>query len=181
MSIMTLWQPILATAVLVFVAGSVIWMAMPWHKTDWSKTSDEEGVRNALKGLAPGQYSVPHCADMADMNSPEIQQKMKDGPIAFITVSQSGSPNMGPPLVMMFIYNLAVAVLAAYFVSRFSSVGADYMSNFRIASAVTFIAYGLAYVQESIWFARPWSTTLKSFLDAAIYAGVTGGVFGWLA
>lgn len=181
MSIMTLWQPILATAVLVFVAGSVIWMAMPWHKTDWNRTADEDGVRNALNGLAPGQYSVPHCADMDAMKNPDIQQKMKDGPIAFITVSPPGAPNMGGPMVMMFIYNLAVAVLAAYFVSRFASVDADYMTNFRIASAVTFIAYGFAYVQESIWFGRPWSTTLKSFLDAAIYAGVTGGVFGWLA
>ena len=181
MSIMTLWQPILATAVLVFVAGAVIWMAMPWHKTDWSKTADEEGVRSALKGLSPGQYSVPHCADQSDMQSPVIQQKMKDGPIAFITVLPSGVPNMGPQLVMMFLYNLFVAVLCAYFVSRFGSADADYMANFRIASAVTFIAYGVASVQDSVWFGRPWSSTLKNFLDAAIYAGVTGGVFGWLS
>ena len=54
MSIMTLWQPILLSAVLAFIAGSVIWMAMPWHKSDWSKVSDEEGARAALRGLAPG-------------------------------------------------------------------------------------------------------------------------------
>ena len=57
MSIMTLWQPILLSAVLAFIAGSVIWMFMPWHKNDWIKVPDEEGVRNALRGLAP----VPPC------------------------------------------------------------------------------------------------------------------------
>ena len=35
--------------------------------------------------------------------------------------------------------------------------------------------------EESIWFGRSWSMTLKTFLDALIYAVLTGGVFGWLA
>ena len=88
---------------------------------------------------------------------------------------------MTPNLVQMALYNVFVAILCAYFVSRFAPVGADYMAIFRISSAVAFIAYGVAYIQESIWFARPWSSALKSFLDAFIYAGITGGVFGWLA
>lgn len=60
MSIMTLWQPILLSAVLTFIGGAVIWMVMPWHKSDWSKVTDEEGVRNVLRGLPPGQYNLPH-------------------------------------------------------------------------------------------------------------------------
>ncbi len=51
MTIMTLWQPILLSAILAFVAASVIWMFMPWHKKDWSKVSDEAGASNALRGL----------------------------------------------------------------------------------------------------------------------------------
>ncbi len=88
---------------------------------------------------------------------------------------------MTPQMVMMFAYNLFIAVLCAYFVSRTAAVDANYMDIFRISSAVAFIAYGVAFVQESVWFGRPWSSTMKTFLDAAIYAGVTGGVFGWLA
>ena len=183
MTIMTLdlWLPILVSAVVVFVAGSVIWMAMPWHKTDWAKSPDEEGVRAALKGTAPGQYSVPHCVDQAQFKDPEMQQKFKDGPRAFITVLPSGLPNMGPQLLMMFGYNLFVAVLCAYFVSRTVAPDADYLAVFRIAGTTAFIAYGVAYVQESIWFGRKWSSTLKTFLDALIYGLLTGGVFGWLA
>jgi len=181
MTIMTLWMPILVSAIVAFIAGAVIWMAMPWHKKDWSKTADEEGVRAALKGAVPGQYSVPNCVDQAQFKDPDMQKKFIDGPQAFITVVPNGLPSMGPKLAMMFAYNLLVAILCAYFVSRTAAPGADYLAIFRIAGAVAFIAYGVAYVQESVWFGRPWGATMKTFLDALIYGSLTGGVFGWLA
>jgi hypothetical protein len=177
MSILTLWQPIVLSAVLAFIAGSAIWMAMPWHKSDWSKVSDEEGARAALRDLAPGQYNLPNGTDMSD----EMQQKFKDGPVAFINISPSGAPAMGPKLGMMFAYNLLVAVVCAYFVSRTAPPDADYLAIFRISGAVAFVAYGMAYIQDSVWFGRPWSSTAKTTLDALIYALLTGGAFGWLA
>lgn len=181
MSIMTLWQPILASAVVCFIAGAMIWMAMPWHKTDWRRAPDEEGIRAALKGIPPGQYNLPHCHDQASYKMPEMQQKYTEGPIAFLTVVPSGMPTMGGKLVVMFAYNLLVAIVCAYFVSRTAAPGADYLAIFRISGAVAFVSYGMAYVQESVWFGRPWSATLKTFLDALIYSSLTGGVFGWLA
>ena len=181
MTIMTLWQPILATTVITFIAGSVIWMFMPWHKSDWRKTSDEEAVRAALKSTPPGMYTVPNCPDPAQFKEPDMQKKLIDGPQAFITVIPSGLPTMGSKLAMMFAYNLLVAVICAYIVSRTLAPGADYLAIFRIAGTIAFIAYSMAYVQESIWFGRRWSLTVKTFLDALIYAVLTGGVFGWLA
>lgn len=180
MSIISLWQPILASAVLCFIAGSVIWMAMPWHKKDWSKPANEDGVRAAMSGLAPGQYNLPHCNDMSSFKLPDMQQKFKDGPVAFITVVPSGLPAMGGKLAVMFAYNLLVAVVCAYFVSRTAAPDADYLAIFRISGTVAFVSYGMAYVQESVWFGRPWSATIKTFWDALIYASLTGGVFGWL-
>ena len=180
MSIMDLWQPILASSVLVFVAGAVIWMVMPWHKTDWNKLGDEEGVRATLKGVAPGQYNVPNCPDQAAYKEAGMQEKFKEGPIAFITVLPSGLPKMGSNLVQMFIFNVVVAVVCAYFVSRTAAPDADYLAIFRISGTVAFVSYGMAYVQESVWFGRPWAATGKTFLDAIIYSLLTGGVFGWL-
>jgi len=181
MSIMTLWQPILLSAVLTFVAGAVIWMVMPWHKNDWSKVADEEGARNALGGLAPGQYNLPHCADQAALKDPDMQQKFADGPLAFITIVSPGVPVMGPKLGLMFACNVLVAIVCAYFVSRTAAPDADYLAIFRISGAVAFVAYGMAYVQDSVWFGRPWSATIKTFLDALIYSLLVGGAFGWLA
>ena len=58
---------------------------------------------------------------------------------------------------------------------------ADYLALFRIAGATSFTAYGIAYLQDSIWFGRPWSITAKNLFDALIYGMLTGGAFGWLA
>lgn len=179
MTILSLWLPILVSAVVVFIAGAVIWMAMPWHKSDWSKTADEEAVRAALRGTSPGMYTLPHC-EPSEFKDPAMQKKFKEGPQAFITVVPDGLPQMGGKLVMMFLYNVLVAICCAYFVSRTLTAGAEYLATFRIAGTVAFIAYGVAYVQESIWFGRSWSVTLKTFLDALIYGLLTGGVFGWL-
>lgn len=181
MTIMTLWLPIIVSAVVVFVAGAAIWMAMPWHKAEWHKTPDEEAVRAALKGCPPGMYTVPNIKDQADFKRPEVQRKFIDGPQAFITVVPTGLPKMGGKLVMMFGYNLVVAVVCAYMVSRTLAPGADYLTVFRISGTVAFVAYGMAYIQESVWFGREWTSTLKTFLDALIYALLTGAVFGWLA
>ena len=181
MTIMTLWLPILAGAIATFIAGAVIWMAMPWHKTDFDRTTDEEGVRAALRGLAPGQYSVPYAVSQKDMANAEMIAKYRDGPVGFITIVPNGEPAMGGKLLLNFAYNLIVAIIAAYFVSRTLSAGADYLAVFRVAGAVGFVAYGMAYFQESIWFGRPWSTTVKSLVDALIYGALLGGVFGWLA
>lgn len=181
MTIMTLWLPILVSAIVTFVAGAAIWTALPWHKQEWQKTPDEDAVRAALKGCPPGMYTVPNCPDQEAFKAPEMQQKFVDGPQGFITVVPAGLPTMGGKLASMFAYNLLVGILCAYLVSRTLAAGTDYLTVFRISGTVAFIAYGMAYVQESIWFGRSWAATLRTFLDALIYALLTGGVFGWLA
>lgn len=181
MSIPDLWLPIVVSAVFCWIASALVWTVLPWHKRDFAKASDEEGVRAALKGAPPGLYNVPHCADQKALQSPEMQQKFADGPLAFITVLPNGMPNMGRSMGLMFGYFLFVGILCAYFVSRTAAPDADYLQVFRIAGTVTWIANGVAHIPESVWFGRPLSSTAKSLMDAMIYALLTGGVFGWLA
>ena len=181
MGILDLWMPILASAVLVFVVSAMVWMVLPWHKTDFTKTGDEETVRSALSGTQPGYYMVPYCTDPKELENEEVAQKYVDGPQAFITVVPNGLPKMGPKLIMSFLFYVVVGIVCAYFVSRTTGPDTSYLGVFRIAGTTAFIAYGLAYFQESIWFGRPWSLTAKNLLDGLIYGLVTGGVFGWLA
>ena len=104
------------------------------------------------------------------------------GPVAFITVKPSGQAGHGQADGADVSCSTCWSrVVTAYVVSRTLTAGADYLAVFRIAGTVTFIAYGMAYIQESIWFGRRWSSTAKTFLDALIYALLTGGIFGWLA
>ena len=180
MGIFDLWLPIVATAVTCFFASSAIWMVFKWHNSDYRRTEREDEVRAPLEAPSPGFYTVPHCADYADMSKPEMAEKMAAGPVAYVTVVPNGMPPMGPKMLGMVVYFLFVAVLCAYVVTRTLPPDADYLAVFRIAGTVAFIANGIAVIPESIWFGRPWSITAKNLLDALIYGLLTGGIFGWL-
>ena len=180
MTIVDLWLPILVSAVVCFVMSAIIWTALKYHNSDYKQTADEEAVRAALKGNAPGFYLLPYCMDQAEMKKPEVKQKYDEGPLAYITVAPNGLPAMGPKMITMFIYFLTVGILSAYFVTFSVGPDADYLHVFRVAGTVAFIANSFALVPESIWFERPWSMTVKNFIDAIIYSLLTGGIFGWL-
>jgi hypothetical protein len=181
MNIQSMWLPIIASAVMVWIMSALIWTVLPWHKKDFAKTGDEEAVRAALKGLQPGTYSLPHCADHSAFNDPDMQRKMEEGPQAFITVIPSGLPKMGGKMALSFVNSLVVGMLCAYMVTRTLGADAEYLAVFRISGTVAFIAYGYAFVMDSVWFGRPWGHTAKSMFDALLYGLLTGGAFGWLA
>src|SRR5437870_6709109 len=89
-----LWIPILLSAVIVFVASSIIHMVLPFHKSDYKKLPDEEPARAALRGVAPGIYMLPAC-DHKNMKEPAIQEKFKQGPVGHVTLRPVGMINMG--------------------------------------------------------------------------------------
>lgn len=180
-SIMSLWLPILLSAVLVFIASSVIHMVLPYHRSDYSKVPSEEKVMATLREakLPAGVYALPHAGSAKERGSPEFQEKMKKGPVAMLTV-MSGPPAMGKLLSQWFIYSVVVSLFAAYIASRAVGAGADYLDVFRFAGTTAFIGYAAALWQDSIWMGQPWSLTLKSTFDGLIYALLTAGVFGWL-
>lgn len=177
-----LWLPILLSAVLVFVASSVIHMFLGYHANDFGPVPGEDRVMTVLReeGVAVGQYVMPHAPDMDAMSSPEYVEKSKRGPVAFLTVLESGPPSMGRQLVQWFVYLVMASLLIAYVVGLSLGPGAPYMDVFRIVSATAFLAYTVALWQQPIWYGRRWSMTLKNSLDGLIYALLTAGVFGWL-
>ncbi len=179
-SLTALWLPIVVSAVGVFMASSIVHMVLKYHNSDYRKLPDEDAVATAMRGAAPGYYSMPHCLDMKEMGSPEMLKKYKDGPIAFVTVSPNGAPKMGITLGTWFVYCLWISVFVAYLAGRHLDAGADYMAVFRMASTVGFLGYGASEPIAAIWKAQPWSMTLKHVVDGLIYALVTGGIFGWL-
>ena len=59
--IMSLWVPILLSAVLVFFVSAIIHMVLPFHKNDFKKIDKEDEILDAFRklGLAPGDYMAP--------------------------------------------------------------------------------------------------------------------------
>ena len=76
--------PIIAAAIAVFIASSLIHMVFKWHNSEYRPLPNEDEVRRVLgsANLTAGVYATPQCADMKDMPSESIQQKFRDGPVA---------------------------------------------------------------------------------------------------
>jgi hypothetical protein len=173
---------ILLSAVIVFVASSIIHMVLPYHRSDFRKLPKEDEVLEALRraNVPPGDYLAPYAGSPAGMKQPEFVEKVKRGPIAMMTVAPGGQPSLAANLVQWFLYVIVVSVFAAYIASRTVARGADYPMVFRVVGATAFMGYSLGLVQNSIWGMRKWSTTLKSMFDGLVYALLTAGTFGWL-
>lgn len=177
-----LWLPILLSAVLVFVASSIIHMVLPYHRSDFAAVPDEEGVRRALGSLAipPGEYFVPHATGPGAMKDPTYQDRMRTGPVVFMTVLPNGLMGMGSNLLGWFVYCLVIGTFAALMAGSALGPGAHYHEVFHFAGLAAFGGYVLALWQNTIWYKRPASTTLKSTFDGIVYAALTAGTFGWL-
>jgi hypothetical protein len=177
-----LWMPILLSAVLVFIASSVIWNVLGAEKWHVTSLPDEAGAMEALgkQGLAPGQYSFPHVADHKAMKQPAFQEKLKQGPVGLLILRAPGPINMATFLAQWFVYLLLVSYLVALVCGHTLHAGAAYMRVFRIAGIVAFAAYSMGSIPNAIWWGRPWKSALKEFVDGIVYALLTAGSFGWL-
>ena len=181
-SILNLWLPILLSAVFVFIASSLIHMVFKWHNSEYLKLSNEDEVRDAIRknNPAPGQYILPYCTDMKDMGSEEMKKKYVDGPLGILYLKANGVPKMGPSLISWFLFTVVVALFAGYIGYVTLPVNTHYLTVFRVVGSATFMAYGLGTIPGAIWMGRPWRAVLKEAMDAAIFALLTAGTFGWL-
>lgn len=181
-SVVSLWLPVLVSAVIVFAASSIIHMVLTYHNSDMGPLPDEAGVADALRPLdiPPGDYVIPHAADSQTLGSAEYIEKMKNGPVAFLTVLPNEPIGMGRNLALWFGYCVVVAAFAGYVAGQALGPGAEYEAVFRIVSVVAFAGHALAILHSSIWWQRSWSYTLKTMFDGLIFALLTGGAFGWL-
>lgn len=175
----SLLLPLVLSAVLVFIASSIIHMFLGYHKNDLAPMPNEEVARAALR-VPPGDYAVPYAGSMAAMKAPEYTQKLQQGPIAFVTVAPPSAAGMGRSLALWFVFCLVVSLFAAYIAGRALAPGADYLQVFRFAGASAFAGYVLGQWPATIWYHRSAMANLRNTFDGLIYALLTAGTFGWL-
>ena len=177
----SLWLPILLAAGLVYVASSIIHMFLGYHRKDFGKLPDEDGVMDALRGAPAGDYSFPHPSSKADLRDEAFRERARRGPTGFLTLSPAGDPfRMGPQLAQWFGYCLIVSAFAGYVTGLTLGPGSGYMEVFRMSSTVAFGAYALAHLQGSVWYRKSWGSTGRNLFDGLVYGLLTGGAFGWL-
>jgi hypothetical protein len=176
-----LWLPILLSAVIVFIASSIMHMVLPYHKSDAHQLPDEDKLLTSLRGagLQRGIYMFPYC-NPKDMKSPAMVEKYKQGPIGIITVFPPGPPVLPKFLAMWFAYCLIIGVFVAYLTAHSVAHAAPYLIVFRVAGTAAFLAYGLANLSNGIWKGQPWNIVIKEVIDGVVYAALTAGTFSWL-
>jgi hypothetical protein len=178
----SLWLPILLSAVIIFFASFIMHMMLTYHRSDYRKLPDEDRVTDALRSanVKPGpNYFFPFCS-FEEMKSPATVEKMKRGPVGFLTVLPSGPPSMGKNLVQWFLYCVVISIFAAYLSGRTLAPGTEFLQVFRVVGTAALLGYGAAHIQESIWGGRSWVVTLKHLFDSLIFAGLTAATFAWL-
>jgi hypothetical protein len=176
-----LWLPILLSAVIVFVASSIMHMLLPYHRSDYQRLPDEDSVLAALRAasLKRGLYVFPFCTHN-DMKSPAVIEKYKQGPVGMMTVLPNGPPAMPKFLGLWFGYCLLVGLFVAYLSGRTLAPGTHYLEVFRVAGTAAFLAYGLGHLSNGIWKGQTWSMTIKEVGDGLVFGLLTAGTFGWL-
>jgi hypothetical protein len=176
-----LWLPILLSAVIVFIASSIMHTVLPYHRSDYRKLPDEDTVVAALRsaGLTRGLYNFPHCTHK-EMKTPAVQEKFKQGPVGFLTIFPSGPVNMSKFMAQWFVYCLLMAFFVAYLAAHTVAHGTPYLAVFRVVGTAAFIGFGLSTLSNGIWKGQTWSMTFKEVFDGLIYALLTAGTFGWL-
>jgi len=181
-NILLLWLPILVTAVSVFVASSLIHMVFKWHNSDYRKLSNEDAVLAAIRAGSPepGQYVLPHCADMKEIQTEAMQKKFREGPVGFMTLKKAGSPAIGGALVKWFIFNLVVAVIVGAIALRLYGLQADPHRAGHVVGVISLLTYAGSSVQAGIWMGKPWGSVAKDMLDGLIYATVSALSFMFL-
>ncbi len=181
-SLVALWLPVVISAVLVFVASSLVHMVLPFHRKDYQALPEEDLIRGVLREakVSVGNYFFPHAKDMKEAQTPEMSAKFEEGPVGMLNVMPSGKPTMGKALTLWFLFCVVVGVFVAYVTTRTLGPGTGYRTVFRIAGTVAFMGYGMSECTNSIWRGQAWGTTIRSLVDALIYGLLTAGVFGWL-
>ncbi len=176
-----LWLPIVLSAVIVFIASSIMHMLLPYHQSDCHQLPDENKLLAELRaaGLKRGFYMFPYGSHK-EMKSPAMVEKYKQGPVGMMTVVPNGPPAMGKYLGFWFAYCLIIGFFTAYLTAHTVALGVNYLIVFRVAGTAAFMAYGLGQLSNGIWKAQPWGITIKEVIDGLVYGLLTAGTFGWL-
>lgn len=181
MNLMTLWLPILLSAVAVWIAAAVVWMALPHHKNDFIRLPEEEGFMDAVVrlGIRPGNYVFPDFRGREAMKSERVCKALEHGPVGHLSLWQPPL-GMGGKMVGTFIVYLVVSALIGYLAVVTLPRGAEFARVFRVVGTAGVLAYSFAFIPNGIWFGAYRRTIVAGIVDGVAFGVITGAIFAWL-
>lgn len=174
-----LWLPILLSAVAVWIASAIIWMALSHHQGDHRALKDEAAFADAVRALKiePGNYGFPHCGGHAQRNDPEFMKRWEAGPVGLLSVW--GPIKMPRNMILTFLVYLVVSALIGYLGMAALPSGAGFAKVFQVLGCAGVLAYSFAFIPNGIWFGQYGRALLMSVIDGIAYGLITGLIFAW--
>jgi len=166
-------------AIVLFVWSAIAWMVIPWPGEPLRRFTSEDAVTQAIAANAPrsGNYLLPNVPKrtpgMTDQQYAAAQKAMEDrmtrGPIVFAAVRLEPFSSMAAALVIQFLTQLVVALLATLLLSQTS--GLSRAGRIAFVSAIGVIIFVGGHVDEWTWW---------SFSNAYMLMQFGAIIIGWL-
>ena len=159
-------------SITLFVWSAMAWMLIPWPGEPLRSFANEDAVEQAIAANAPtsGNYLLPN-AERKGLTSDQQQkamEKMARGPMMFASVRREPMGSMGKYMVIQFITQFIVALLATFLLLQTS--GLSYAGRVVFVTAIGIIVFVGGHVDEWNWW---------SFSNAYMLMQLGAIVIGW--
>jgi hypothetical protein len=166
-------------AIVLFVWSAIAWMFIPWPGEPLRSFTNEEAVLQAIKANAPrsGNYLLPiepkRTPGMTSEQYKALEQaameKMSQGPMIFASVRLEPMGSMGRYLVIGFLTQLVLALLATLLLLQTS--GLSYAGRVGFLTAIGVLIFVGGHLDEWNWW---------SFSNSYIAMQLGAIVIGWV-
>ncbi len=184
----SLWKPVLAAGVVLFVWGNISWVLLPWHNMTFRTFADEDAVARVVEGntdgrgiyLYPGQHHQPGMsAEEQEAAEAAVMEKVRRGPFLFVSVLDGGRESMTGMMIVGFVVQLLAALVLTLIVVRCGET--DYWQRVSLVVLVVLAGGILCLLPQWNWFGFATGYTVVMLLDLLVAGLLAGLVIARLA
>jgi hypothetical protein len=164
---------------IAFIWTNISWMVLPWHQMTISSLPNYAPVAEALKNNVSenGLYILPWTTDKSEEAMAEFDQKIKNGPYAYMVVHPNGlEMNMAKMMFLGLLANILVAFMLTYLLTKTQGLGYIQKAGFVKLAAVAGAL--VVVVPNMIWWQFPLAYSLLTIVDTAFAWGFAGLAIG---
>jgi len=162
-----------------FIWTNLSWMVLPWHQMTISTLPNEAPIAESLKNNVKesGLYMLPWTTDKTEEAMAEVNQKIKNGPFAYMVVHPNGfEMNKGKMMLFGLLSNILIAFMLTYLLTQ--TKGLSYIQKVGFVKMAAVAGALVVVVPNFIWWQFPLAYTLVTIVDTAFTWGFAGLAIG---
>lgn len=188
-----LWLPILVSAVGVWTASAIAWMAVGHHNKDRNAMPGGSGGEQEFMdtitrlNISPGNYGFPDFFQADHLPRKERTEALKalydKHPQGLLRVW--APTNMGANMLLTFAFYLVTSALIGYLGWAALPHGngggaATFGKVFQVLGTAGILAYCFANFPNDLWFQKKRRAMVMDWIDGMIFGLITAAIFAWL-